>query len=46
LKGLDDEVRACHQMQLGHMSDTQLRQLVELLDVARRPHEDEQSVWR
>lgn len=46
LKGLDEEVRACHQAQLGHLSEDQLRQLVELLHQARRPHEDEQSVWR
>lgn len=46
LKGLDTEVRACHQRQLGHMSDSELRQLVELLHQARRPHEDEHSVWR
>ncbi len=46
LKGLDEEVRACHQAQLGHMSDSQLHQLVDLLHQARRPHEDEHSVWR
>lgn len=46
LKGLDSEVRACHQSQLGHMSEPQLHQLVNLLHQARRPHEDEQSVWR
>lgn len=46
LKGLDTEVRACHQSQLGHMSDTELRQLVALLHQARGPHEDAQSVWR
>lgn len=46
LKGLDAEVRACHQSQLGHMSDTELKQLVGLLNQARRPHEDAQSVWK
>lgn len=46
LKSLDAEVRACHQAQLGHMSDADLKQLVELLNHARQPHEDAQSVWR
>jgi DNA-binding MarR family transcriptional regulator len=42
---LADEVRACHQRQLGHLPDAQLRQLIELLYAARRPHEDAGSSW-
>lgn len=32
---LDDTVKQFHQDQLGHMSDTQLRSLIDLLSVAR-----------
>ncbi|MES2793041.1 MAG: MarR family transcriptional regulator [Planctomycetota bacterium] len=46
LKELDTQVRACHQTQLGHMSEDQLHQLIDLLNQSRRPHEDGQSVWR
>lgn len=46
LKELDVEVRACHQAQLGHLSENQLHQLIDLLNQARRPHEDGQSVWK
>ena len=46
LKELDAQVRACHQTQLGHMSEEELHHLISLLHQARRPHEDEQSVWR
>ena len=45
LATLADEVRACHQRQLGHLPDAQLRQLIELLYAARRPHEDAGSSW-
>jgi DNA-binding MarR family transcriptional regulator len=38
-------VRACHARQLGHLDPTQLRQLVQLLREARRPHEDPGSAW-
>jgi DNA-binding MarR family transcriptional regulator len=40
------EVRACHSKQLGHMSATDVRTLVELLRKARSPHEPEDSAWR
>lgn len=33
-------VQACHQRQLGHMSESALHQLAQLLRRARRPHED------
>jgi DNA-binding MarR family transcriptional regulator len=46
LKELDSAVRQCHQRQLGHLSEAQLRQLIELLQVARLPHEDEHGNWR
>jgi len=45
LRELGDEVRACHQRQLGHLSAVQQRQLIELLYAARRPHEDAGSSW-
>ncbi len=45
LRDLAEEVRACHQRQLGHLADTQLRQLIELLYAARRPHEEAGSSW-
>lgn len=46
LKELDTEVRACHQTQLGHMTEDELHQLIALLNQARHPHEDGQSVWK
>jgi MarR family transcriptional regulator, organic hydroperoxide resistance regulator len=35
LKELDPVIADCHRKQLGHMSGEQLRQLIELLEVAR-----------
>ena len=46
LQRLDDEVRACHRRQLGHLSAGDLQTLVELLQRARRPHEAAESEWR
>ena len=46
LKQLDQPVRDCHQKQLGHLSHSQLQSLIELLRVARQPHEQEESSWR
>jgi DNA-binding MarR family transcriptional regulator len=43
---LAKEVRACHYRQLGHLSPAELRQLIDLLYLARKPHEDETSSWR
>lgn len=40
LDELAEQVRACHERQLGHLSQRTLRQLVTLLEAARRPHED------
>jgi DNA-binding MarR family transcriptional regulator len=45
LDRLDEPVRTCHQGQLGHMNQQQLRQLVALLEAARRPHEPPGSTW-
>ncbi len=46
LKQLDEPVRQCHQVQLGHLSSAQLKSLVELLRASRRPHEEAASPWR
>ena len=45
LSKLDRLVRDCHQRQLGHLSPDQLRTLIDLLKVARRPHEEAASQW-
>ncbi|MDX1944522.1 MAG: MarR family transcriptional regulator [Pirellulaceae bacterium] len=45
LKQLDQPVRQCHQRQLGHLSATQIQSLVDLLRIARQPHEDEAGSW-
>ena len=46
LDALDEDVRACHSRQLGHLPAADLRQLVELLKRARGPHETDDSPWR
>jgi len=45
LTQLDEEVRACHARQLGHLSRADLRTLIELLREVRRPHEPAGSDW-
>lgn len=45
LREIAPALRDCHQAQLGHMPRTQLRQLGELLRLARHPHEDEGGNW-
>lgn len=40
LDEIHEKVQQCHTLQLGHMSKKSLRQLAELLEMARRPHED------
>lgn len=45
LKELDSAVRKCHQRQLGHLTESQLYQLIDLLHQARLPHEDQSGVW-
>lgn len=46
LEDLKNPVRACHNRQLGHLSRSQLEQLVSLLRAARLPHEEEASIWK
>jgi DNA-binding MarR family transcriptional regulator len=45
LKKIDKPVRECHEKQLGHLPQAQLRQLIELLQAARQPHEKSTSTW-
>jgi len=45
LDQLDDRVRECHFRQLGHLPADQLRELIALLQAARRPHEAGSSHW-
>jgi len=45
LSSLDEEVRACHARQLGHLSPDQLGELIALLKAARAPHEESGSHW-
>jgi DNA-binding MarR family transcriptional regulator len=45
LQSLDEAVRGCHARQLGHLSQSRLRQLIALLEEARRPHELPESSW-
>jgi DNA-binding MarR family transcriptional regulator len=46
LEELDEPVRACAEQQLGHLDELTLRQLVQLLDRVRAPHEEPHSPWR
>lgn len=46
LAQLSDAVQDCHKRQLGHLSARDLKQLVELLQSVRQPHEDVGSSWR
>ena len=46
LEQLMPTVRECHNKQLGHLSEKELKQLLELLHAVRLPHEDEDSLWR
>ena len=39
-------VRDCHSQQLGHLSESDLKRLVELLHTVRTPHEIDGSIWR
>jgi DNA-binding MarR family transcriptional regulator len=45
LSDLADAVSEMHERQLGHLSQTKQRQLIELLQEARRPLEDETCDW-
>lgn len=46
LQQMESAVRECHKRQLGHLTEKELKQLVELLHSVRVPHEAEDSVWR
>jgi len=46
LAELADAVQACHKRQLGHLPARDLKQLVELLQSVRNPHEEDGSLWR
>jgi DNA-binding MarR family transcriptional regulator len=45
LDELATAVRECHQRQLGHMDEAEMRTLVELLRKARGPHEAQDGSW-
>ncbi|MDX1970447.1 MAG: MarR family transcriptional regulator [Planctomycetaceae bacterium] len=45
LEELAARVMECHRAQLGHLTREQLQSLIEILAVAREPHEDPDSVW-
>jgi DNA-binding MarR family transcriptional regulator len=46
LGAIESPLRECHERQLGHLSAKDLRQLRDLLQAARLPHEEEKSPWR
>lgn len=45
LRTLDAEVKACNAQQLGHLNAEQLKTLIDLLRLARTPHEDPTGLW-
>ena len=45
LEQIADEVRDCHQRQLGHLEVQEMKLLIELLRKARQPHEAQGSEW-
>ena len=45
LDSIANEVRECHERQLGHLSIEELNTLVELLHKVRGPHEPSGSSW-
>jgi DNA-binding MarR family transcriptional regulator len=46
LRDIAESLRDCHKRQLGHLAPGKLKLLVELLQEARRPHEDVGGSWR
>ena len=46
LDTLAADVRACHERQLGHMSEKEMTTLAALLRKARQPHEPQANAWR
>lgn len=45
LETIHEPLRSCHEKQLGHLSETQLKTLVQLLHLVRQPHETNQGPW-
>jgi DNA-binding MarR family transcriptional regulator len=39
-------LKVCHERQLGHLSNADLKALISLLQAARTPHEPSGSAWR
>lgn len=46
LKEIDKPLRECHQKQLGHLSASDLKELIRLLKLSRDPHESDTSSWK
>ena len=46
LKRITEPLRECHEQQLGHLSSSELKELVRLLHKARSPHEGSDSPWK
>ncbi len=46
LEQIAEPLRECHERQLGHLSPSDLKALVQLLYKARAPHEPEHSPWK
>ena len=46
LDQIAEPLRQCHQRQLSHLGEDDLKQLANLLRSARQPHEDKASPWR
>ena len=46
LDTLAADVRACHERQLGHLSEEEMAMLATLLRKARQPHEPQANAWR
>ncbi len=45
LAQLASRVLTCHQAQLGHLAEDQIRELIRLLQLCRLPHEDHSTRW-
>lgn len=46
IKRIAQPLRECHERQLGHVSSSDLKALIQLLRKARAPHEPEDSPWK
>jgi DNA-binding MarR family transcriptional regulator len=46
LEQIAEPIRACHERQLGHLSSSDLKALIQLLHKVRAPHEPEDSPWK